>query len=230
MTTIYDPNAMTPLERLTLQVEILRACAAVARPMIRERWNADSCIASTAIGIKALERIGITARAAGARVYVYNRQAVGYIERHGMPQNDQELRAMQRAGGWTVGIGLGVGGDMRPKRFHGPHVVIKTMPGILVDLSIDQVNRPQHGIHVGPIVVPVTPPEWAGERRLMTTNDTGDVLLAYEFVELTGHETTPDWNHPELDQMAERIVRQGFVDRLLNDFPQIRAGLTSKKG
>ena len=105
---------MTPLDTpykiasMHQREAVLRALLACARPIVRQQWRADSCIASTAIAIDVLDYFGLAAKPLACRTAVWNRQLVERVEAEGRTPDPEELHQWCReCGAWSVGIGYG---------------------------------------------------------------------------------------------------------------------------
>lgn len=159
-------------------------------PIIRERmletgWGGDSCIGATRIGMDVLKAAGVTDMfALSVRLYIFNQPFVDHAERIGrIAESPEETRAWEAEdGSWAIGVGIPPPGPPLPNRWPG-HLVLIVERRILWDLSVDQANRPQHGIVFdGPVVLPVSEPFLRGRDKLVKQWPTpaGTLALTYE--------------------------------------------------
>src|SRR5687767_2944353 len=86
---------------------IVKALVSTARPVIRQYFGPDSCIASTRIGIDALARFGVKSEAIGVSAFAYNQ---GYLQKMNEldrpAQTHEELLEWEKeTGAWNVACG-----------------------------------------------------------------------------------------------------------------------------
>lgn len=158
---------MTAAPRIE-RAQIINALVEHARPLILTRYRPDSCIDSTRIGIAALAHFGITGRAEVMQCIVATRALFERLEAGTFDGNF-------RPGEHSVGIGFGVatGRAGPPDSFDG-HVVIVVpgAPDVLIDLSIDNTHRPEKGIHIGPLAMPLSADWREGGRAVKIAGET----------------------------------------------------------
>lgn len=123
-----------------------------ARPEILKEFAPDSCIASTAIGIEVLTQLFIAANPLPVRTLIFNKAFSDRIQNGAkFPKNQEQVRKWSKEdGSYSIGIGVGTG---LPGKWPG-HLVI-LVEDVLIDLSIDQANRPQYSIDLRPFAVTV---------------------------------------------------------------------------
>lgn len=128
----------------------LGVIAVATREIVLTEYSRDSCIASSLIGQKVLAHYKVQARPVAAAVAAYNEPGL-QMSRTNLPPNEWPEEA------WSVGVqGSGVM-NMDTKRYDG-HVVLilkpQGSPRVLLDLSADQMDRPERGLRVpGPVAV-----------------------------------------------------------------------------
>jgi hypothetical protein len=201
---------------------VLDALVRHARPIIREYFSADSCIASTRIGLDVLEFFGLHGQPMPVMLAVWNADALALIERVGIDQAGPQILAQpldQTGGPWTVGIGARPeGNDTRPGGWNGHLVIGLPRHDVLVDLSVDQASRPLKNIHLQPLWTQPGADWWHGgpEVQAVTGLDYGTALT---YRHLTaggdGYRASPNWkrragtNGPALFRtLTGRIIRQ----------------------
>lgn len=187
------------------QRQILTLLLEHARPAILEEFRADSCIASTRIGLDVLDHFGILAEPLPVSVTIFNPVMVEkYDEGMTLPQSKQEMEEWVRLyGAWA--IGLGHGGDQGPLKWPG-HLVMLVEKELLVDLSIDQVNRPQRNIVLHPFATNTFPEFLSGEEGLCAKVN-GCMLRYLVLKGNKGYTTSPNW--------MIRLQRAGIVRNII---------------
>lgn len=128
----------------------LGVIAVATREIVLSEYGRDSCIASSLIGQQVLAHFKVQARAVSSAVSAYNDLAMKMTSTNLPPQEWPDEA-------WSVGVqGSGVM-NMETKRYDG-HVVLivkpQGSPRVLLDLSADQLDRPERGLRVpGPVAV-----------------------------------------------------------------------------
>ena len=184
---------------------ILEALAALARPLILERFGPSSCIASTAIGIDVLRRFGIGARPLPVRVEIYNPALAAALAAGNEPPTDPAARPawMDAFGGWS--IGLGMGGDEEPGKWPGHLVCWVDSPPVFVDLSLDQASRPARQIELGTAVFEPLPGFERGDQLAPFALPNG-CLCRYQAVPAQQEfRRVPDW--ADRGRRSETVAR-----------------------
>lgn len=155
-----------------------------ARPIIRQYWGPDSCIASTRLACIVLRQLGLDARPIATRALVFNqplcRRIGAHVEATGAwPPNADMLAWQYEDGSGCWGIGLGFGPvDPRSDGYAG-HLCAFVEGRWLVDLSLDQAERPYRGIFLEPLAIELCPAFVAGAGRLLYKTPL-EALVAYE--------------------------------------------------
>ena len=104
----------------------------------------DSCIACTRIAVDTLREFGVRAQPVAVQVNIHYATAAAHIT-DGTPEaiaDDPEA--------WTFQLGFGpfeLGDDI-----YNGHVVCVVEGRLLLDLTLGQANRPEHGVRLGPSV------------------------------------------------------------------------------
>jgi len=201
------PEAVEPL---------LRVLGPELRRVILTEYKADSCIASTRIGIDLLAELGVPARPLRVEVMAYT---VGYarrIEAEGrMPRNQAERIAWtDETNGWALGIGVEAGTP------GGIHLVALVDDHLLWDLSIDQASRPERNMPIeGPIVLDTDDAFRKGRRLLRVTDD--KTILVYRVSKLKGMPWSQSNNWRKDGRDAQ--VRQAIVQEALRAIDDAKA-------
>mgnify|MGYP001324500601 CR=1 FL=1 len=177
----------------------------VVRSMIRAHFADDSCIATAGVVVDLLRDLGIAAEAVPCHRIALNHPYMEWAaaKQRLIPLTDEEGDEAAAAGGRMV-IMAGVPRDdeevktlagvlchMRhgqtqsdgEERFPGHVVVIATVDGarFLIDLSIDQVRRPQYGMNPAPVALAVTRPFFQEGDMLIVRHE--DTTLIYERID-----------------------------------------------
>lgn len=145
----------------------LGVIAVATREVLLTEYSPDSCIASTLVGQKVLDHYKVQARAVSTVVAAYNDEALEMINTN-RPFSEWPVTA------WSVGVqGTGVM-NMETKRYDG-HIVLvlkpQGSPRVLLDLSADQMDRPERNLRVpGPVAVEL-PRLWTPQDPAMVTID-----------------------------------------------------------
>lgn len=147
---------MSPKRRRTLREGDYYRLGRTIRSQVLAHYERDSCIATVAATLETLTQLNVDAFALKVEVFIVNdilwRTA---IERGGeFPAwGDDDYPA----GGYGLGVGV-KGTPTLPGEWNG-HLVAIAERKWLLDYSIDQASRPEHGIALSqPLVIPVEEP------------------------------------------------------------------------
>lgn len=179
---------------------ILDALVAVARPIIREEFNADSCIASTKAALDALAYFGVHGREMPVVSILFNAEAAqlleGGMDMTELGQRTSQIPADEPDGPWSVGVGAGPGGVGK-----WPGHLVSTVPGIgaVIDLSLDQAARPHKNLNPTPFWAHVDNPAWWGPKpatpiHTLGTSDGTVVVLDRRARDPRGYKSSPNWD------------------------------------
>lgn len=188
-------------------------CQAVPTVLNDRQIRRDTCILHTRIALLALRELGVRCRPLATQLVVGNEPwARVAIETGHAPPQDQ-----WPPGAYALGIGFSTeaGRPRNEERYDG-HVIALVNERWGLDLTLDQCDRPQHGIVLRPGYFEAAPLIADGRCRF-TLND---CLLEYTLLEDRGYLTAPDWTllranqhwrgfHPVrevLDQMRGRTA------------------------
>jgi hypothetical protein len=172
---------------------IVHALAEHARPIIREDYRVDSCIVSTLVGIEALRYFGIPAVPQSVKVRAFNRAMADHIIKGEVDDERTCAYWTPIDGSWGVGVGYGNGPLDRPG-WDG-HLVIrcdKFQAPVMIDLSIDQVNRPQHNIITKPFCA-LLPKGWPTPPDDMALIEFEQAVLHYTVHTNESYQDSEDW-------------------------------------
>lgn len=170
------------------QREIVEKLMIYGRPEILKDFRADSCIVSTAIGIDVLTAFGILAEPLPIKTSIFNTPYVKRIESGSeFPNRETLIRWGQEDGSYSVGIGYG---ENQPNKWAG-HLVILAENQWLIDLSIDQANRPAYNMVFAPIAVEIDDSFLKGKTPRIVKQD--DCVIRMEAIGDRGFLISPDW-------------------------------------
>jgi hypothetical protein len=166
---------------------------------MRKRYNPDCCLDAGAVVLDVLDHFGITGKALCAKAHVVNQEAQQWIEQYGKvalqtdpPKIIQEWHDRKCK---LVGIGYENG---KPG-YAGHLVVICPYPEgrygqVLIDISIQQADRPDFGITLQPVIAEASPEFVEGKEPLLLEME--GILLRYEAEPgRDDYRETPAWHH-----------------------------------
>lgn len=180
-------------------------------PMTREMYGTalNNCIMAGRIATEVMKHYGVrNARAEAVEVYVGNALFREMCDEHGRPPlNATEADAWWKAGAYASGASGKSKKPETPGTWNGHLVCIAE--NVLVDLSLDQFNRPQHGIEVDTFYGNVGWEFLDGRERATFMTDDG-CLIAYGLETWnTTWKTSGDWiGYPSYRHIVERIVQE----------------------
>jgi len=182
--------------------EVVRGLVKHARPEILKEFRADSCIATTAIGLDILTEFGVLAEPFPVRLLIFNEAFANRIEKGTpWPSNKELIQWSEEDGSYSVGIGVGT---QQPGKWAG-HLVILIEKRYLLDLSIDQANRPKYNMNFDPVCVEVDEKFFKGAPRVIQSNGS---VIRIEALRNDGYSTSPDWIFSSRrKKLVENILR-----------------------
>jgi hypothetical protein len=141
-----------------------RLCEVVREELkIGTVFRPDCCIAATAILIDVLDYFHLTARPLSVIATVFNPAMSERIEREGMPTLEQAEADWFPKGCYSLAVGLG---ENEPGKWPG-HLVAALADRVLMDLTLDQADRPHQGIVLPvPVVAPFPAEFLTGEGEI----------------------------------------------------------------
>jgi len=120
-----------------------------ARPLILEYFDPDSCIASTRVTIETMKYFGLDFKPLVTQALVFNKPAWTHFRDNELEVNDMEAWG-KIDGSWS--IGLGYPPNENYKGFVGHLIAYSKSLSKIIDCSLDQATRWQHGIFVKPMM------------------------------------------------------------------------------
>lgn len=137
--------------------KVIEALVKVARPIMLRgvgewRYGRDSCIAACRIGALSLHHFNVQARVIGVSYIILNAAYITQVnETKHVPEDASELRDDAHS--------LAIGVDWNDTDNMG-HFALACGPRLLVDLTIDQVSRPDRGLVFDQPLVASMPAGW----------------------------------------------------------------------
>jgi hypothetical protein len=190
-----------------LHEQVLSKLVQVARPCILQHYSVDSCIASTRIGIDVLAHFGFVAQPLTVRAIVYNPAFCRRIEAGALfPQTQKELSQWAKEdGSWNIGIGFGANADK-----WDAHLVFVS-GNYVVDLALDQANRPKYQIKLNPTFFAVDSEFLTGQKpHVFWMNDC--IIRVGVIKDYSDYRTSPDWVRPRKKIVQEIINKmEGII-------------------
>jgi len=176
--------------------------AIVTRAEVLQIWRPDSCIESTRVGLAVLERYGYSARPVVTGVVAANAAAIP-LARRGVPVPEWPK------GAWTVGVTAE--GNHLPDRFDGHLVLVLRRAGgrrLLIDLSADQMDRPERDLRIRGPIIGALPSIWTPEDPLTLTSVDGVKVSYWPVLGLTTYRDSVSWQgrKEEVEETVARIV------------------------
>jgi hypothetical protein len=177
---------------------IVRAFAAVARPIIRSEYDLDSCIVSTRIAIDTFNRFGLRARPMVARMRAFNAAMARCLAEGGPHDSITFERWDLEHGARTSSLGYADGRDVPRGYWAGPLVALVERE-VLVDASADQASRPHDAIYLpGVLLASVTPKFRAGLEPLVLRTSDGCGIVYEHSPSERSYQTAPYWKSSAL--------------------------------
>jgi hypothetical protein len=161
-------------------------CDEIPARMTAEGFGRGTCILHTRLAIMRARQDGIRARALACRVHVQNAEWVALTERLGHPPTEADFEGTEA---WAMGIGFGQG-EGRPG--YDAHVVTVVEERYVLDLTIDQANRPQRNILLRPGHFEARDGFLDGEVGI-GYEQKGSHVLYTALPDERGYLTVPDW-------------------------------------
>lgn len=191
---------------------ILDALIMVARPIIREHFRPDSCIASTRVTIDVLRYFGILAEPLPVNALVFNPEAAAMIVNGSTDADVAEKLATQSdadtGGVWSVGVGMG--SPAGEGKWAGHLVAAIPEQQIVVDLSLDQASRPHKNMVLSPYWAHIGDMKWwAGETRFPHSSADGSLVwLGRGCANPNGFTDSPNWRKQNQKLLFTSMVGQ----------------------
>jgi len=170
-----------------------------AIPEVLCNHRPDCCILASRVALDVLHLFKIPAKALSVKTVIYNEPLVKRMTEGRTPRTNEDLEeAFQADGSYSVGLGYGY----TEGKWSGHLVVVSRNQ--MLDLTIGQASRPQHGIYVEPWVLEVDEDFVKGQKPLLLTSE-GVVVKYTAFPLDLSFEKAPDWT---TFSWRERLVNE----------------------
>ena len=207
---------------------VVESLVRVARPIILEMFNKDSCIASTRIAIDALRYFGITAVPMSLSTTIYNSCAVEAFKQGkaiaSIVNFQSALCANKTSEAWFVMIGTGLSEqDPNNPTWAGHLVAVIPDETVLIDLAIDQASRPAKNIDLEPFWLRIPQEDWwKGTDPVVEFSDISgsELVLDRRCSDPSGYLTSPNWDVPpeyadDFAFITNKVIRAMCLDMRL---------------
>lgn len=180
----------------------LYALTAIARQATLTRYETASCVMSVRVVLAVMEPYGLIARPSTVNIAAFNKE--GWA-------NAQAGTPLARWPRDAHSVGVDSDGTTSEKNWNGHLVAIvrSTTGRILVDPSADQLDRPQHNIHMSPVVAAL-PRLWTPKDPLFLEGDSGTTVVYTPKMLPKTWQTSPDWarRDEEFAAIRDQALRQ----------------------
>jgi len=185
--------------------KILHQLLLYGRPEILKEYRADSCIASTAIGLDVLTYFGVLAEPIPVKLSIFNAPYVKRIETGSkFPNRKMLIQWGKEDGSYSVGIGYG---SHEYNKWAG-HLVLLVENKWLADLSIDQANRPLYNMVFDPYAAEVDA-DFLDGKKPRIIKDANGCVIRIELIKDRGFLTAPDWSFGNRRKhLVEKIIQK----------------------
>jgi hypothetical protein len=186
--------------------------AAISYLVIKELGLVKSCISGSAILARALHRFGyLDAYRLSVGVQVHNPATREWVEEYGgPPTNEAEQAAFDASDAFLITIDKTSPVTDLQWAGHVAVVVPNTRQDrhTFVDLTIPQVNRPDRGVLLRPVIAPVTDQFVNGEDQFAPMVD-GSLLIYDAFPDDDSYNVKGDcMTDQELEPTVEKIIKR----------------------
>jgi hypothetical protein len=189
----------------TRQQSMLDTLVDHGRERLHQQFRKDCCIAATAVACDCLDWAGFrNVRPFPVQAQVANKAALTYLEVYGeWPETDAQRVEWDAARAHLIGIGFGCPDGHQPGYDGHLLSVADACDGsVLVDLTLDQCDRPRRDL-VLPVLIGEVTAERLRSPQMRFDTPAGDAVLYYPRPERDDYRTSPDWTHR---QRRDRIV------------------------
>jgi len=180
----------------------------------------DSCICCTKVLCELGKDLGLEVHPMVVETTVYNPIFASHIEKHGLDPSAEEMMQMGKDGGRFVTIGSRLDREPEPGKWPGHLVAVmraKGKPITIIDISIDQANRPKKDINItDPLVFGV--PDGFVEGTFVAVGyagtSAGKICFVYHAVpEDKSYEDSPDWQRDYGARGHDKIEFEGLPEK-----------------
>lgn len=168
-----------------------------------EEWGLDSCILSTKIALQVLTHFGFDARPVAVHVFITNARFYQALDTGEITLDTPPWNQPDNC--YALGLGL-----IENDPANCQHVVV-VVGNTMLDLTLDQASRPQHGIVLGPTAfrIPNAIDHFEDQPYQFEMND-GAILIYYPHAGNRWYANSPNWGRrdaPARAKIAGEIIR-----------------------
>jgi hypothetical protein len=192
----------------------------VRRMILDSGTDPSSCIACTKVLCQLGEDLGVDISPIVVETSVYNPTFAEYIEKNGLDPTAEEMMRLGRAGGRFVVLGSRLDREPEPDKWPGHLVALmkaKGKPTTVIDLSIDQANRPKKDINITDPVVFGVPDGFVDGSYVAVGyagTSAGKICFVYHAIpEDTSYEESPDWQRDYGARTYDKIDFGGLPEK-----------------
>ena len=168
------------------------------RPTVLQVAAVDSCILTTRVTIDVLRRYDVRCRPLAVKLLAMNAE---WAKRE--KSGEEPTEAWKQQGAWCVGMGYGAP-DHKPEGGFDGHVVTIAEEALLMDLSLDQASRPEHGMRLKPAVFALEPAFFLGQAQVWRNDDAH--LAYYPMPDNKRFLQAKDWRQRDITKAIVREV------------------------
>jgi hypothetical protein len=192
----------------------------VRRMVLDSGATPDSCIACTKVLCELGKDLGLEIGPMVVETSIYNPVFADYIEQHGLDPSAEDMMRLGSAGGRFVVLGSRLDREPEPNKWPGHLVAVmraKGKPTTVIDLSIDQANRPKKDINIVDPQVFGVPSDFDGGTFVaigFTDTKVGKICLVYRAVpDDKSYEDSPDWQRDYQARGHDKIEFEGLPEK-----------------
>jgi hypothetical protein len=193
------------IELSAIQLAKLEAFLPALTRVLSRHYRPDCCVAAARITCDVFERLHIPCQPLAVEVLLFNRAMLERAEQIGrLPASQAECnRWAIESGAWGVELGLRAGIDPNDPG----HVVAVAWGMCMIDATLPQAARPEHGILPRPMAAVVSPEFLRGDRVFWDAEDWGKVC--YTAIPAGRHFTkSRDWqDRKRVEPIVRDLVR-----------------------
>lgn len=189
--------------KAALADQLVAALIDVGRPaMLDAGLIQNSCVAATRVGLEAALALNVRFDALLVQVAAFNKVFMDEL-------NSGNEQPLSNPAAWSCAAGYD---EVVPGAEFGGHLIGVLDGNLAIDLSIDQMARPEHGMNIHPWAYRVPDDFLKGSDSLTLTDPDGCVMM-YSLPDratarrLTGiYKASTDWKRPKLVQEIAATV------------------------
>lgn len=195
--------------------ELLDALAPIVRPAMLEQFRPDCCVDTCIVLRRVFRTFGFDSHPLAVTVQVFNKNMLRLLQdRVVLPADRQDrIEFCEREGAWGIGIGTGDGLRSSQGLFNG-HLVLR-MNRMLVDASLQQVERIDRGIVLGSFLAKEARQDFFdGKDRPMSVFDVNGCAVTYRRILDDSYHHNEHWTSPSPlhSRVSKKIIEQAQAE------------------